>query len=83
MICEQELSDLGLQSNQIIHTNLDTIKSLKGESTNMKKKERCSRIAFNEMSGVNKKNKAPFEEAQREKLKLTEQLERYMNMKRN
>ena len=39
MICEKELSDLGLQSNQIIHTNLDTIKSLKGESTDMKKSD--------------------------------------------
>ena len=35
------------------------------------------------MSGVNEKIKAPFEEAQKEKLKLTEQLERYMKIKRN
>ena len=63
MICEQELSDLGVQSNQISNTDLDTSKSLKEESTNTKKKERRSRIAFNKMSGVNDKIKAPFEEA--------------------
>jgi len=38
VIREQELSDLGVQSNQIMNTNLDTIKSLKEESTDMKKK---------------------------------------------
>jgi len=35
------------------------------------------------MNGLNEKVKAPFEEAQGEKLKLTEQLERYMKKKRN
>ena len=63
MICEQEVSDIGVQSNQIIHTNLDIIKSLKEESIDMKKKKWRSIIALNKMSGMNEKINAPFEKA--------------------
>ena len=78
---KQSLVDIKNYYSDITHANLDLIKSLKGEVSEMQKKEKNKETSMLEMASMNRQLSEPLKEYLIDIEKLKEQLKTYSNEK--